>query len=197
MSWEALAGAVEWWADEGLRDVGRRRFHEARGKPVSPDAAPLGTVDRVRVAFVAQRLPWRLSEVALGTTNGDVIPAVASWADAATAVLTGSPAEQHVVGPKESWGDLGLRQMLVPTALEGLVPKPWTAEFRVPGEVLERDVSVLPEFVSLGTDYYEVSYDAGLDILSAWRAVIDGAAVQRLVLKQTRSLARAFDTGGA
>lgn len=195
MSWEVLAGAVEWWADEGLRDVGRRRFHEARGKGVSSDAAPLGTVDRVRAVFVAQRRPWRLSEVALDTTNDEVTPAVASWADEATAVLKGSPARQHVVGPEESWGDLGVRQMLVPTALEVLVPKPWTAEFRVPGEVLERDVSVLPEFVSLGTDHYKVSYDADLDVLTAWTAVIDGAAAQRLVLSQTTSLARA--TGGA
>jgi hypothetical protein len=196
MSWDVLAGAVEWWADEGLREVGRRRFHEARGT-VSSDVAPLGSVDRVRAVFVAQRRPWRLSEVALDTTNDEVTPAVASWADDATAVLKGGPARQHVVGPNESWGDLGVRQMLVPTALEVLVSKPWTAEFRVPGEVLERDMSVLPEFVSLGTDHYEVSYDGDLDVLTAWTAVIDGTAAQRLVLSQTTSLVLAVDGGGA
>lgn len=26
----ALTGVVEWWADEGLRDLGRRRFHQRR-----------------------------------------------------------------------------------------------------------------------------------------------------------------------
>ncbi len=80
MSWEVVAGVVEWWADEGLRDLGRRRFHEARGKTVASDSAPLGTVDRVRAVFVAQRRPWRLSEVALAAMNDDVTPAVASWA---------------------------------------------------------------------------------------------------------------------
>ncbi len=86
--------------------------------------------------------------------------------------------------------------MLVPTALEVLVPKAWPAQFRVPGDVLERDMSVLPEFVSLGTGHYEVSYDGDLDILTAWTAVIDGAAVQRLALSQTTSPARAVDGDG-
>ena len=48
------------------------------------------------------------------------------------------------------------------------MPKPWTAQFQISGAVLERDVSVLPEFVSLGTDYYQLRYDGDLDILTTW-----------------------------
>jgi hypothetical protein len=45
MTWHVLTGVVEWWADEGLRDIGRRRFHEARGTTVSADASSPGTID--------------------------------------------------------------------------------------------------------------------------------------------------------
>jgi hypothetical protein len=31
MAWQTLAGVVEWWADEGLRDLGRQRFHQGQG----------------------------------------------------------------------------------------------------------------------------------------------------------------------
>lgn len=188
MVWDLLSGTVEWWADEERRDIGRERFHEARGTAVSGDVAPLGTIDRTRAVFVAQRDPWRLSELTLDTTNGDVTPAVTSWADEATAVLKGEPIRQHVVGPHESWGDLGVRQLLVPVALEALVPKPWAGEFRIPGEVLERDLSTLPELVSLGTSHYEISYDGDLDVVTSWTAVIDGAAVQSVRLGNVVSL---------
>lgn len=96
-------------------------------------------------------------------------------------MLKGSPAEQHLVG-NEKWGDLGLRRMLEPIPLKTLVPRPWHAEFRVAGPLLERDLFVLPELVSLATDHYEVRYDADLDILTTWSAVIDGEAAQRISL---------------
>lgn len=188
MSWEVLTGVVEWWADEGLRDSGRRRFNEARGGTWLAGALPPGGIDRARAAFVAQRFPWRLSEVTMATTSDEITPAIVSWADDATSVLKGSPARQHVVRPNESWGDLGLRQMLNPSALEALVPKPWAAHFQVSGAVLERDASVLPEFVSLGTDYYQVRYDGDRDILTTWTAVINNSAAQRLSLSQLSSL---------
>jgi hypothetical protein len=176
MSWSILLGVVEWWADEERRDAGR-------GTTTSG-----ATIDHVRAAFVAQRSPWRLSEVTLDTTNPDVTPAIASWADAATAVLRGTPAQQHVVGANESWGDLCLRSLLLPTALEALLPKPWPSEFHVPGELLERDVSVLPDLISLGTDHYEVSYDPDLDTITAWTALIDGTPAQRVTLSNITSL---------
>lgn len=184
MAWNVLAGLIEWWADEGLRDEGRRRFAGVRASTMSSDDAPHGTVHHIRAAFLAQHQPWRLSKVALSTTSRGTTPAVISWADEATAVLKGSPVERHVVGPDESWGDLGLHQVLDPTELERLVPRPWSAQFRIPGDVLERDISVLPELVSLGTDHYEISYDETLNVLTAWAAVIDGVVVQRLSLRE-------------
>jgi len=87
--------------------------------------------------------------------------------------------------------------MLDPTVLETLVPKPWAGQFRVPGDVLERDVSVLPEFVTLTTDHYEVCYERDLNILTAWTAVIDGAVAQRISLSQVRSLAVGHRDEGA
>jgi hypothetical protein len=190
MPWDILAGTVEWWADERRRDVGRERFHRTRGTAASSDVASPGTIDCTRAAFVAQRHPWRLSELTLDTSNDDVAPAVTSWAGEATAVLKGAPARQHLVGPQESWGDLGVRLLLIPAAIEALIPKPWAREFQIPGEVLERDVSVLPELLSLGTGRYEVSYDGDLDIVTSWTAVIDDAAVQWVRLGQVASLAR-------
>jgi hypothetical protein len=182
MPWQALTGVVEWWADEGRRDLGRRRFNEARGGTPSGQARAPGIIDVVRALFAAQRHPWRLSEVALSTTNDHVTPAVASWADHATAVLRGTPAQQHAVAADETWGDLGLRTMLDPRALETLLPRPWPAQLHVPGDVLERDLPALPELVSLASDHYEIAYDADLDILTTWAAIIDGEVAQRVSL---------------
>ena len=189
MPWQVLTGVVEWWADEGLRDVGRRRFHEARGNDVGSGDAPPGVrIDVAGSAFAARRVPWRLTELSLGSPDDEVAPAVTSWADEATAVLKGSPAEQHMVGSNERWGDLGLRRMLEPAPLETLVPRPWPAEFRVAGHLLERDFFVLPEFASLATDHYEVMYDADLDVLTMWAAVIDGEVAQRTCLTHLTSV---------
>ncbi|HEU4973718.1 MAG TPA: hypothetical protein VFT50_01410 [Baekduia sp.] len=191
MPWLVLAGIVEWWADEGRRDVGRRRFHEETGPTGCPGPAPPHVIDHIRAAFVAQHQPWRLIEMSLPSKNPLITPFVVSWADEATAVLRGDPAKQHVVRPNESHGDLGAQRMLNPSALETLVPKPWTARFVVPGDLLELDVSVLPELVTLGADHYEVNYDRDLDILTTWTAIIDGAPAQRVSLREVTSLARA------
>jgi hypothetical protein len=191
MPWEVLTGVVEWWADEGLRDVGRRRFREVGGNPSSRAAISLGTIDRVRAAFIARRSPWRLSEVALDYAD-EMTPAIASWADHATAVLNGSPVQQHVVGPHESWGDFGVRQMLCPAALEAIVPMPWPGQFQIPGGAIGPDISTLAALVSLGTSYYDVRFDSDLEIISAWTAVIDGDAAQRVAISQVTSIAAGF-----
>ncbi len=182
MSWQVLTGVVEAWSDEGLRDVGRGRYHEARGKIVSAgEMAARGRSNHGRAVFAAQRVPWRLTEILLGSPNDGVYAEVVSWADDATALLRGNPAQQQLVGPNESVGSV-LRRMLEPGALEALVPKPWGAEFRVSGDVLERDMSVLPEFVSLASDHYEVSYDAEFDVLTRWAAMIDGEVAHERTL---------------
>jgi hypothetical protein len=181
MSWQVLTGVIEWWSDEGLRDIGRLRYHRSRQSVRERDGVPRGTVDTSRAAFVAKRSPWRIAQVALGLPN-ETSPDVVAWADEATAVLTGSPASQHLVPPNESWGDHGLRRMLNPTPLETLVAKPWPATFRVEGHLLERDMSLLPELVSLATDYYEATYDAELDVLTSWTSFIDGESAHRQTL---------------
>ncbi len=65
MAWRVLAGVFDWWADEGIRDIGRERFHRRRGSDVSGTIGSPGTTDSLRFAFVAQRSPWRLAELYL------------------------------------------------------------------------------------------------------------------------------------
>lgn len=187
MAWRVLAGVFDWWADEGIRDIGRERFHRRRGSDVSGTIGSPGTTDSLRFAFVAQRSPWRLAEVYLRSPDDPPL-AVVAWADRATAVLKGQPAEQHLVQSNESFGDGGLKAMLEPGRLETLVGKPWSPHFRVNGELLDRDWSLLPEFLSLGTDYYEARYDAGLDALRSWTAFIDEAPAARLSLSRLNAL---------
>ena len=131
--------------------------------------------------------PWRLAQVHVAGRDGR--SAVVAWADEASAVLDGSPAEALVTGPRESYSDLGLRRMLHPAPLEELVPKPCSSQLRIEGHLLERDMSVLPKFVSLAADFYEVAYDVDLDVLTAWTAYIDGAAANRI------SVSRLADVG--
>ena len=192
MAWTVVAGIIEWWADEGLRDVGRRRFAAARGKRTAAEATPAGTdVDAATRAFVARREPWRLSQIELTAPEGDdVAAAVVAWAGDATAVLAGDPPAQRVVGPNESWGDLGLRVLLEPAALEELVPLPWAERFAVPAGLLERDLTLLPQLVSLGTDRYDVVYDGDLGVVTSWAAVIDGAVAQRISLRAVTTFAQ-------
>lgn len=145
MSWQVLLGVVTWWADEGLRDVGRQRFQAARGRRLTGDRSQVDFVDFHQAAFVAQRSPWRLAQVTL-TDQPSSAPAVAAWADTATAVLTDEPVAQHVVGPNESWGDLGCRRMLDPKPLTAIVTPPWEASFVIDGSRLENDREfVVPE----------------------------------------------------
>jgi hypothetical protein len=113
----------------------------------------------------------------------DGCPLVA-WADTATAVLDGSPAEARVIGPKVSYGDLGLRRMLHPAPLEAIVPKPWPSQLHIEGHLIEADMSVRVPPVSLGVDFYEVAYDEDLDVLTMWTAYIDGAAACRISVSQ-------------
>jgi hypothetical protein len=69
MGWEVLTGVIEWWADEGLRDIGRRRFHRARAKVSDEPGLPCGSIDVTRHAFVVRRTPWRLAQVSLESTD--------------------------------------------------------------------------------------------------------------------------------
>ena len=194
MTWQVLAGQFEWWADEARRDLGRRRYHAARGR-VFAEEEPGETlaVDTRRVAFIVQRSPWRLGQIALGPEFNEA--AIVAWADDATAVLAGSPATLRVLGPNETWGDLGLRRMLEPARLEAHVPRPWAATFRVDGALVDGDLSAVPELVSLSTDHYEAAYDAALGVLTQWTAVIDGEVVARHELRDLALLATG--SGGA
>lgn len=187
MAWSILTGVVEWWSDEGLRDLGRRRFHECRGKGRSDvDPLPRGTVEQDSAAFIARRTPWRLALLATDRTTRSR-PEVVAWADDATVVLNGRPASGRVLTPKESWGDMGAFRLLCPGSLEQFIPRPWSPRFSLTGDVLEADMSVLPEFVTLASDHYEVTYEPELDVLTSWTAFIDGEVAAR---QQLRHLAR-------
>ena len=188
MPWQTLAGVVEWWADEGLRDLGRQRFHRDRDTGIQVEAIPLGTVDLMRAAFVASRTPWRMAQIWTATDRPDDV-AVVAWADSSTAVLKGNPAQQVLVGPDESWGDLVLGQMLRPHSLDVLVPPPWQGQFRINGAALEQEgMSIAPGLVSLASDSYAATFDPDLDVLTEWRAFIRGQVAQRISVTHLNTL---------
>jgi hypothetical protein len=187
MPWQILSGVVEWWAEEGLREVGRRRRAQDAGTPNAQRIAR-GTLDVVRAAFIAQREPWRLTEVTLLEVPESTAPVIASWADEATAVLRGKPAEQHFVAPNESWGDLGVGVMLKPDALRQMVREPWPEQFVVDGPLVEHDPTLLPELHTASADRYEVVFDPSREILTSWTAIIDGEVAQRITLSRLTAL---------
>jgi hypothetical protein len=180
--WQLLAGIIEYWADEGLRHIGRLR---ANGS-TEPSAIPIGTIDEQHAAFVAQREPWRASQITLITNGTGAV--IASWAGDATAVIDGVPAKQYVVASNESWGDLGLRVMLNPAALERLTPKPWPDSFRISGGLLKNDMQTAPDLYSASASRYEVKYDALLDVVTQWTAIIDESVASRLSLTHLSTL---------
>jgi len=181
-----VTGVFERRVDEGRLDIGRHRFHKARGH-VDLDGCgeerPTGLVLGTQWAFVARRHPWRLAIVSLCDRDA-LSPAVTAWADDATAVLKGVPATQHVVGPNHSIGNLGLRRMLDPESLQAFVPLPWPTSFDVPGHLLDDDVFVAPELTFLAVDHYEAGFDPALGLLTAWRGFIDGEVALSLTLSQ-------------
>jgi hypothetical protein len=187
MSWQVLTGVIEWWADEGLRDKGRMRFHRDKGHDLrAGPPEPRGTITFERHAFVARRIPWRLARVSLEEhypyeRDESSCPVVA-WADDAVVALSGQPAKPILLGPNETLGDLGLRQMLEPEQLEQLTSRPWPVQMRLDGDVLEPDMLILPAFISLGADHYEATYDPELDVLTSWKAYIDRELAQRTTL---------------
>jgi len=181
-SWSALAGVIEYWAEEGLRHLGRLRANGSSETSV----VPMGTVDQAFAAFVAQREPWRASEITL-ITNGTG-PVIASWADDATAVIDGVPAQQHVVASNESWGDLGLYPLLNPSWLERLVSKPWPAEFRITGESFKQEQDAALELSSASVSHYDIVYDSALGIITQWAATIESAVASRFSLTQLQTL---------
>lgn len=193
MSWDLVSGLYDLWADEGLQGIGRARHHRAKAREV-PDSAFEYVPDIFvkRSAFVAQRHPWRLTEIILADA-GDAPAAVVSWADDAVGVMKGEPARQHLVEhPYETqvWTNSILRQLLEPGPLEKLVPRPWAAHFRVEEELLRRDMTIVGPLVSLGAEHFEVTYDENFDVLTSWTAIIDGRPAERVSLTQTRALKR-------
>lgn len=108
-----------------------------------------------RAVFIASRTPWRMAQIRTGTTRPDDT-AVVAWADDSTAVLKGNPAEQVLVESNDSWGDLGLGQMLLPHSLDPLAPPPWPRQFQINGAALEGEgMFIAPGLVSLASDSYE------------------------------------------
>ena len=89
--------------------------------------------------------------------------------------------------PNESWDNLGARRLLCPDPLEQLIVRPWPLRFDLDGSILEENMGVLPEFVTVATDHYEITYDAELDVLTSWTAFIDDEPAAR---QQLRHLTR-------
>lgn len=183
MTWTALTGVVECWSDEGLRELGRRRFQERRGRPLTGGALlPRGSIEQHTAAFVARRNPWRLALVTIAATGSEAD--VVAWADDATVVLHGDPASGRVLTQNESWGDLGARRLLCPDPLEQFIARPWPLRFNLDGNTVEANMGVLPEFVTMATDHYEITYNAELDVLTSWTAFIDDEVAARQELRQ-------------
>ena len=105
-----------------------------------------------------------------------------AWADDAVVALGGQPAKQIQLGPTETFGDNGLRSMCEPEPLEEMLSRPWPIEIRLDGDLLERDMFIVPAFISLAADHYEATYDPELDVLTSWKAFIDGEMAQRITL---------------
>ena len=91
---EALGGTFAYDADEAQSEIGRKRFHRAKGRD-SSDKSGSAESGRyfVRFAFAALREPWRLTVTDAGHSDIDERDvAIASWADGVTALIAGSPA---------------------------------------------------------------------------------------------------------
>src|SRR3954452_11754953 len=172
MSWNVLAGLVELRIDE---------VTHPDPMPGSVRSAPAAVI---RAAFLAQKSPWRLAELTIHATDPEATPAVATWADNATAVLRGTPAAQHVVASNEVWGDLGLHHLLDTRRIEALAPKPWGAQFEINGDAAARVAEIAPELVAMGAERYRATYDSSLDVLTQWVAARDGQAVHELTLSE-------------
>lgn len=183
MSWRLLSGSAEWFWDETLREVGRRRFHAQRNlEIVRSEASTIFPQQRDRAGFLFQRDPWRLALFGIeGHLSGSTL---IHWGRAfnLNVDLVDGTLIQQVVGPEDSANDHGLRRMLEPSSLEQLVPTPWPDEFTIEGHALEANMFVAPELVSLSTDYYTVTYDRELGVLMSWQSIIDGHVAQSLTL---------------
>lgn len=187
MSWDNLVGVVDWYADEELRTRGRIGHVADQGKVTSRIGGPTH-IDRVRLLFAARRQPWRLTEVLIEDAGTTLTPQVAAWADDAVAILMGIPARSHVVVQGESWGDFSVRSLLSPSALEAIFAPPWPSRFALPGDLLERDVTAIPDLITRGADQYDVTYNLDLGIITSWSAIIDAETAQRISLVHVTSV---------
>lgn len=180
--WDVLTGTLEEIRDETLLDAGRDLYGR-RGSPdlglwKPPASSPSKTTGRV--AFVAQREPWRLAVVDVGDSDD---PLAVLWQGGVTSLIRGDPAQAEVLGPQMSHGDWSLSRLLLPQVLEELIPTPWPDHLVVPGRVLEASCEEegflgAPEIV-LGAERYEAEFDNVLGIFTSWSAYINqGKALQ-------------------
>jgi len=193
MSWELLTGCVEYF-NERLMDLGRYRFHRDNGSgpehyaPVEPE------VTVIRLAFLAQREPWRLALIDLDPAD----PSILAFADDAWVTLRGDPLVPDGGAPAadrdvSTHGDHCVRALLEPAWLEEVLGGPVTSEvFDVSPERL---LTVALDaggrglgLVSLGVDRHEVTYDRSLEIVTSWTTYIDGAVARRTRVLQLNSV---------
>jgi hypothetical protein len=194
MSWELLSGCVEEYFNQQLLDLGRYRFHRDNGTgpeyytPVKPE------VTVCRLAFLAQREPWRLVSIGRDEAEGSIL----AFADDAWVTLRGDPVvpdgdastADHDASTR---GDHCVRALLEPTWLEEVLGAPMTSDvFDVSPERLllvtldagGRGLGL----VSIGADRHEVTYDRRLEIVTSWTTYIDGAVARRNSVSQLNAL---------
>ena len=195
-SWDVIAGVLECWTDEDLREVGRVLYRNG-GIPVPrmrDQQEELGE-ESVRVVFVARRCPWQLTEMVLCTPPGqgdytaqESVAMTVVWSSDVTTVLEGRPCSARILEPEHSWGDYSLRRLLQPSSLEQFRARPWPAGFDLPGAELANNLQVAPELISLGAETYVVRYDGSLDVITEWKTYIKGQVAQRFTLSELTAM---------
>jgi hypothetical protein len=79
--------------------------------------------------------------------------------------------------------------MLLPHSLDAVVPAPWQWQFRIDGAALEEEGKfIAPGLVPLASESYVAAYDPDLDVLTEWRALIEGQVAQRISVTHLNTL---------
>jgi hypothetical protein len=124
---------------------------------------------------------------------GDHPDLVVALADTDTSVLCfkGNPPDAVNLGPTTSESG-SLWSLLLPTWLRKLSIGANPPEaFRIPGDQLAEDTTIVAPLVHLGSDRYSVRYDMELEIITSWEAFIDGQVADRHLLSSVQASARA------
>lgn len=132
-----------------------------------------------RRAFAATLHPRRLAAVDLG--GYDPVLALAATGDSVVCFKGEPPAPVDLGHTNSEVGSLW--RLLDPSwlqrvGIDGEIP----ALFTVPGAILDRDVTIAPELVCLGTEHYQVTFQPDLQVITCWEAYVDDRVADRRTL---------------